>query len=109
MGMVINFPQDYLARELAALVVNISYNPRNCELMIQNKGAILCIECAYFILLYTVFCILACIFRTGNTPYMCICVYCDISIVSSVLVQSAGQNLPVVQVCNPQGRPRYCA
>lgn len=38
MGLVINFPQDFLARELAALMVNISYNPRNCEQMIQNKG-----------------------------------------------------------------------
>jgi hypothetical protein len=38
MGLVINFPQDFLAKELAALMVNISYNPRNCELMINNKG-----------------------------------------------------------------------
>mmetsp|Transcript_29766 Transcript_29766/g.49787 ORF Transcript_29766/g.49787 Transcript_29766/m.49787 type:complete len:947 (-) Transcript_29766:278-3118(-) len=38
MGLVINFPQDYLARELAALMVNISYNSRNVELMINNKG-----------------------------------------------------------------------
>jgi hypothetical protein len=38
MGLVINFPQNYLAKELAALVVNISYNPRNAEQMISNKG-----------------------------------------------------------------------
>jgi len=38
MGMVINFPQNNLPRELAALVVNLSYNPRNAELMIANRG-----------------------------------------------------------------------
>lgn len=38
MGLVINFPQDMLAKELAALMVNISYNPKNCELMVNNKG-----------------------------------------------------------------------
>ena len=29
--------QDYLPKELAALVVNVSFNPRNCELMLNNK------------------------------------------------------------------------
>lgn len=38
MGMVINFPQPLLAKELAALMVNMSLNARNCELMIANKG-----------------------------------------------------------------------
>ena len=38
MGLVINFPQDYLATELAALMVNLSYNARNVEQMIANKG-----------------------------------------------------------------------
>jgi hypothetical protein len=37
MGLVINFPQPTLAKELAALVVNISYNSRNAELMIGQK------------------------------------------------------------------------
>lgn len=38
MGLVINFPQDYLASELAALMINLSYNARNVEQMIANKG-----------------------------------------------------------------------
>jgi len=38
MGMTINFPQDILAKELAALMINLSYHPRNVELMLQNKG-----------------------------------------------------------------------
>jgi hypothetical protein len=38
MGMVINFPQNNLPKELAALVVNLSYNARNAELMISNRG-----------------------------------------------------------------------
>jgi hypothetical protein len=38
MGMVINFPQKTLAKELAALMVNLSYNTRNVELMIANHG-----------------------------------------------------------------------
>jgi hypothetical protein len=38
MGLVINFPQDYLASELAALMINLSYNTRNVEQMIANKG-----------------------------------------------------------------------
>ena len=37
-GMVINFPQDRLAKELAALVINLGHNPRNNELFIANKG-----------------------------------------------------------------------
>ena len=38
MGLVINFPQDFLAKELAALMVNLSYNARNAEMMVGNKG-----------------------------------------------------------------------
>lgn len=38
MGMVINFPQDNLAKELAALVINLSYSPRNAEQMVSNHG-----------------------------------------------------------------------
>lgn len=38
MGMVINFPQPVLAKELAALAVNLSYNPGIAELMIANRG-----------------------------------------------------------------------
>ena len=37
MGMIINFPQETLPRELAGLAVNLSFNPRNCELIIANK------------------------------------------------------------------------
>lgn len=38
MGLVLNFPQDMLAKELAALMINLSYYPRNVELMLNNKG-----------------------------------------------------------------------
>jgi hypothetical protein len=38
MGMIINFPQDFLAKELAALMINLSYNARICESMIANRG-----------------------------------------------------------------------
>lgn len=38
MGLVINFPQDFLAKELAALVVNLSYSPACCEQMLNNRG-----------------------------------------------------------------------
>jgi hypothetical protein len=38
MGMIVNFPQPILARELAALSLNLSLNPRNAELMVANKG-----------------------------------------------------------------------
>ena len=44
MGLVINFPQDLLARELAALMINLSYNSRNVEQMISNKGLNLLID-----------------------------------------------------------------
>jgi len=37
-GMAINFPKDLLAKELGALLVNLSHNTRNVELMIANKG-----------------------------------------------------------------------
>ena len=40
-GMVINFPQDNIAKELAALVINLGVNARNNELIISNKGIIL--------------------------------------------------------------------
>jgi hypothetical protein len=38
MGMVINFPQDHLPKELAAVVINFSFNSRNVEQMVANKG-----------------------------------------------------------------------
>ena len=38
MGMVVNFPQPALAKELAAVVVNLSHNSRNVEQMISNRG-----------------------------------------------------------------------
>jgi len=38
MGMVINFPQDMLAKELAALMINLGLHPRNNEFFIANKG-----------------------------------------------------------------------
>lgn len=38
MGMIINFPQDMLPKELAALMINLSYFGRNVEIMISNKG-----------------------------------------------------------------------
>ena len=39
-GMVINFPQDLLAKELGALMVNLGWNARNNELFIANKGRV---------------------------------------------------------------------
>lgn len=44
MGMSINFPHDFLAKELAALMVNLSYHPKNCEQMISNKGLNLLVD-----------------------------------------------------------------
>lgn len=38
MQLVINFPQNMVAKELAALAVNLSHNGRNAELMCQNRG-----------------------------------------------------------------------
>ena len=38
MGLVLNFPNPILARELAALAVNLSHSPQNVELMVKNKG-----------------------------------------------------------------------
>ncbi|KAI9979864.1 hypothetical protein PInf_027588 [Phytophthora infestans] len=38
MQLVINFPQNIVAKELAALSVNLSHNARNAELMCQNRG-----------------------------------------------------------------------
>lgn len=38
MQLVINFPQNHVAKELAALAVNLSLNARNAELMCQNRG-----------------------------------------------------------------------
>lgn len=37
-GMIVNFPQKLLAKELAALGVNLSLHPKNAEAMVQNKG-----------------------------------------------------------------------
>lgn len=36
--MQINFPQNLVAKELAALAVNLSHNGRNAELMCQHRG-----------------------------------------------------------------------
>jgi hypothetical protein len=44
MGMTINFPHDLLAKELAALMINVSYSPKNCEQMIANKGLNLLVD-----------------------------------------------------------------
>ena len=38
MGLVVNFPNPILARELAALSVNLSHNSQNVERMIANRG-----------------------------------------------------------------------
>ncbi|KAJ0402145.1 hypothetical protein P43SY_000460 [Pythium insidiosum] len=38
MQLVINFPQNTVAKELAALAVNLSHNARNAELMCGNRG-----------------------------------------------------------------------
>lgn len=38
LGMIVNFPQDQLPKELAALAVNLTYNKTNCQLMIQSKA-----------------------------------------------------------------------
>ncbi|RYG70130.1 hypothetical protein EON64_01025 [archaeon] len=38
MGLTLNFSQDLLAKELAALMINLSYHPRNVEAMLANKG-----------------------------------------------------------------------
>jgi hypothetical protein len=38
MGMIVNFPQPQLPKELAAVMVNLSHNPKNVEQMIANRG-----------------------------------------------------------------------
>jgi hypothetical protein len=38
MGMIINFPQNLLTKELAGLAINVSLNPRNAEIMASNRG-----------------------------------------------------------------------
>ncbi len=38
LGMIVNFPQDQLPKELAALAVNLTFNKANCQLMIQSKA-----------------------------------------------------------------------
>ena len=38
MGMIINFPQNLLTKELAGLAVNVSINHRNAEIMASNRG-----------------------------------------------------------------------
>ena len=44
LGMIINFPQEMLPKELAGLAVNLSLNHRNCEAMIANKGLNLLVD-----------------------------------------------------------------
>lgn len=38
MQLVLNFPQKMLAKELAALAINISLNTRNAQLMAAQRG-----------------------------------------------------------------------
>ena len=38
MGLVVNFPNPVLAKELAALTINVSHYSRNVELMVANRG-----------------------------------------------------------------------
>ncbi|CAM9329038.1 unnamed protein product [Ectocarpus sp. 4 AP-2014] len=38
MQLVLNFPQKILAKELAALAVNLSLNPRNAQMMASQRG-----------------------------------------------------------------------
>lgn len=38
MQLVLNFPQKMLAKELAALAVNLSLNSRNAQLMASQRG-----------------------------------------------------------------------
>jgi hypothetical protein len=38
MGMIINFPQNLLTKELAGLAINVSLNSRNAEIMSTNRG-----------------------------------------------------------------------
>jgi hypothetical protein len=38
MGLLINFPQPMLTRDLAGLAINLSWNPKNAELMVANHG-----------------------------------------------------------------------
>jgi len=38
MGLIMNFPAPLLARELAALAVNLSHFPKNAEAMVGNRG-----------------------------------------------------------------------
>lgn len=37
-GLIINFPGENLAKELAALAINLTYNAKNVELLVANKG-----------------------------------------------------------------------
>lgn len=38
MGLLINFPQPMLTRDLAGLAINVSWNARNAEQMVSNHG-----------------------------------------------------------------------
>lgn len=38
MQLVLNFPQKMLAKELAALAINLSLNPRNAQMMASQRG-----------------------------------------------------------------------
>lgn len=38
MGMIVNFPQPMLTKELAAVMINLSHNAKNVEQMITNRG-----------------------------------------------------------------------
>ena len=38
MGMIVNFPQPLLTKELAAVAVNLSHHPKNIEQILMNRG-----------------------------------------------------------------------
>lgn len=38
MGLIVNFPNPILARELAALAINLTHSSRACEAMVSNRG-----------------------------------------------------------------------
>lgn len=38
MGLIVNFPNPILARELAALAINLTHSSKGCEAMVSNRG-----------------------------------------------------------------------
>lgn len=43
-GLIINFPGENLAKELGSLAINLTYNAKNVELLVANKGLNLLID-----------------------------------------------------------------